>query len=107
MSTTDPAQQRATVRQYETREPTAYAEEGTGWVLFAVVMLSLIAALNLIDGVAAVSNSKFYVANAEFVFSDLNTWGWILIVIATIQAVAAVGILVEWRGFPWGGVALP
>src|SRR5919112_1661612 len=70
MSTTDPAQQRATVRQYETREPTAYAEEGTGWVLFAVVMLSLIAALNLIDGVAA------------------------------------VGILVEWRGFRWAGVAI-
>ena len=103
MSTTDP---RATVRQYRTPEPTAYAEEGTGWMLFAAVMLSLIAALNLIDGIAAVSNSKFYVRGAEFVFSDLNTWGWILIVIAAIQAVVVVGIVVEWRGFRWAGVAI-
>jgi hypothetical protein len=101
MSTTDPS-----VRQYRTREPTDYAEDGTGWMLFAAVMLSLIAALNLIDGVAAVSNSKFYVRGAEFVFSDLNTWGWILIVIAAIQAVVVVGIVVEWRGFRWAGVAI-
>ena len=106
MSTTDPAQARPSVRQYRTTEPTAYGQDGTGWMLFAVVMLSLIAAMNLIDGVAAVSSSKFYVANAQFVFSDLNTWGWILIVIAAIQGLVAVGILVEWRGFRWAGVAI-
>lgn len=106
MSTTDPAQPRATVRQYPTREPTAYADEGTGWMLFASVMLSLIAALNLIDGIAAVSNSKFYVRGAEYVFADLNTWGWILIAMAVIQMFVVVGIVVEWRGFRWAGVAI-
>jgi len=106
MSTTDPAQARPTVRQYRTTEPTAYADEGTGWILFAAVMLALIAAMNLIDGVAAVSSSKFYVRGAEFVFSDLNTWGWILIVIAAIQAVVVAGIVLEWRGFRWAGVAI-
>jgi hypothetical protein len=106
MSTTDPAQPRSTVRQYQTREPTNYDAEGTGWLLFAAVMLSIIAALNFIDGVAAVSNSKFYVRDAEFVVSDLKTWGWILIVIAVIQAVVVAGIVLEWRGFRWGGVAI-
>jgi hypothetical protein len=106
MSTTDPAQPRPTVRQYQTREPANYDAEGTGWLLFAAVMLSIIAALNFIDGVAAVSNSKFYVRGAEFVFSDLKTWGWILIVIAVIQAVVVAGIVLEWRGFRWGGVAI-
>jgi hypothetical protein len=101
LSTTDPS-----VRQYRTAEPTAYAEDGTGWMLFAAVMLSIIAALNFIDGVAAVSNSKFYVANAEFVFSDLKTWGWILIVIAVVQAVVVAGVVLEWRGFRWAGVAI-
>src|SRR5689334_6417961 len=71
MSTTDPA--RSTVRQYRTREPTSYDGEGTGWMLFAAVMLAIVAALNFIDGVAAVSNSKFYVRSAEFVFADLKT----------------------------------
>src|SRR5689334_10718628 len=104
MSTTDPA--RPTVRQYQTAEPTNYDAEGTGWMLFAAVMLSIIAVLNFIDGVAAVSNSKFYVRGAEFVVSDLKTWGWILIVIAVIQAVVVAGIVLEWRGFRWGGVAI-
>src|SRR6185312_3883951 len=68
--------------------------------------LAIVAALNFIDGVAAVSNSKFYVRSAEFVFADLKTWGWILIVIAVIQAVVVAGIVLEWRGFRWGGVAI-
>lgn len=106
MSTTDPARPQPTVRQYRGNEPTAYAEEGTGWLLFAAIMLSLIAVLNLIDGIAAVSNSKFYVANAQFVFSDLKTWGWILIIIAVIQGVVVSGILLEWRGVRWAGVAI-
>jgi magnesium-transporting ATPase (P-type) len=106
MSTTDPAHTRPTVRQYPTNEPTAYTEDGTGWMLFAAVMLAIIATFNFIDGVAAVSNSKFYVANAEFVFSNLNTWGWILIALSVIQAVVVTGIVLEWRGFRWGGVAI-
>src|SRR3954453_23214434 len=106
MSTTDPAQPRAPVRQYQTREPTNYDAEGTGWMLFAAVMLSIIAVLNFIDGIAAVSNSKFYVRDAEYVFSDLKTWGWILIVIAVAQAVVVAGVILEWRGFRWAGVAI-
>jgi len=100
MSTTAPARPRSTVRQYSTPEPTSYGgEEGTGWVLFAAVMLSLIATLNFIDGIAAVSNSKFYVANAEFVFSNLNTWGWILIVAGVVQVVVAFAV---WAATEWG-----
>jgi hypothetical protein len=106
MSTTDPAHARPTVRQYQTAQPAAYSDEGTGWFLFAAVMLGLIAAMNFIDGVAAVSSSKFYVRGAEYVFGDLNTWGWILIVIAAIQVLVVLGIVLEWRGFRWAGVAI-
>lgn len=106
MSATDPARARPSVRQYEGGGPATYDDEGTGWMLFAASMLSIVAALNLIDGVAAVSNSKFFVGNAEFVFADLKTWGWILIVIAVVQGVVVAGIVLEWRGFRWAGVAI-
>ena len=105
MSTVEP---KRTAASNEPAYAYSYAEEsrGDGWVLFAGVILAMLATLNFIDGIAAVSNSKFYVANAEFVFSNLNTWGWILIVVAAIQAFVVVGIVLEWRGFRWGGVAI-
>jgi hypothetical protein len=106
MSTSDPARAHPTVRQYSSDSPAVYDDEGTGWMLFAAAMLSIVAALNLIDGVAAVSNSKFFVGNAEFVISDLKTWGWVLIVIAVLQGVVVAGILLEWRGFRWAGVTI-
>jgi len=106
MSATDPAGVQPTVRQYSGSAPVTYDDEGTGWMLFAASMLSIIAALNLIDGIAAVSNSKFFVRGAEFVFADLKTWGWILIFVALIQGVVVAGIVLEWRGFRWAGVAI-
>jgi hypothetical protein len=106
MSTPETPRARATVRQYDGPAPVTYDDEGTGWMLYGASMLAIIAALNLIDGIAAVSNSKFYVANAQFVISDLKTWGWILIVVAVIQGVVVAGILLEWRGFRWAGVAI-
>ena len=72
MSTTDPGRTRAEARQYA---PAGYPDRGAGWVLFAGTVLAVLATLNLIEGIAAVSNSKFYVGNAEFVFTDLKTWG--------------------------------
>jgi hypothetical protein len=105
MSATDPRAQ-PSVRQYQSGAPATYDDGGTGWMLFAASMLSIVAALNLIDGIAAVSNSKFFVGNAEFVVADLKTWGWILIAVAVIQAVVVAGIVLEWRGFRWAGVAI-
>jgi hypothetical protein len=106
MSTTDPGRTRPTVRQYESGTPVAYDDEGTGWMLFAAAMLAILASANLIEGVAAVSNSNFFVGNAEFVVSGLKTWGWVLIVVAAIQGLVVAGIVLEWRGFRWAGVAI-
>lgn len=70
-----------------------------GWVLFAGIVLMLLGALNVIFGIAAVSNSKFYVQNANYVLSGLNTYGWLLIVIGFIQFCLAFAI---WAGTEWG-----
>jgi hypothetical protein len=77
---------------------------GYGWVLFAGTMLSIVGVLNFIYGIAAISDSKFYVNNAQFIISDLNTWGWFLVVVGAVQVISAVGIWVQAAGARWVGI---
>ncbi len=68
----------------------SYAEDiprGIGWVTFAGIMLGLIGTFNIIDGIVALSRSSFFVANARFVFSDLRTWGWIIMIVGGLQII--------------------
>jgi hypothetical protein len=54
---------------------------GDGWIQYAALLLGLAGIFNLIDGIVALTRSKFYVAGARYVFSDLRTWGWIVLVL--------------------------
>ncbi len=73
--------------------------KGAGWVLFAAIMFVVSASLNIIWGIAAVSKSHFFVANASYILSDLNTWGWIAIGFGALELLAALSI---WRGGAFG-----
>jgi hypothetical protein len=75
------------------------AEHGYGWVLFAGIMLMVVGMLNFIYGIAAVSNSKFYARDVTYILSDLNTYGWVLLIIGAIQFCLAFAI---WAGTEWG-----
>ena len=80
--------------------PSQYAEpEGAGWIVFAGIMMMIVAILNVIYGIAAIGNSKFFVANQHYVLSDLKTWGWITLLIGVVQAIAAYSI---WSGNQFG-----
>jgi hypothetical protein len=107
MSTTDPTRARPNVRQYSPGDSMAYEDAGaSGWVIFAGIMLAMLATLNTIDGIAAVSNSTFFVNDAKFILSDLNTWGWILIVTGVVQGLTAIGVFMRTTGARWIGVAI-
>jgi len=73
--------------------------EGPGWLLFAGIMVSIAGILNIIWGVAAIGNSKFFTANATYILSSLNTWGWIVLVIGVLELFAAFSI---WAGGQYG-----
>jgi len=83
------------------------AEEpkGMGWVTFAVVMLGLAGIWNFVDGILAVSSSHIYTANADYVFSDLNTWGWIMMILGILEGLAALAILSGSEWARWFGIA--
>ena len=66
------------------------SEAGVGWVLFAGIMILIAGTLNVIWGIAAIGNSKFFTENATYILSGLNTWGWIVLVIGLVQFFAGV-----------------
>jgi hypothetical protein len=79
---------------------------GTGWVAFAGIMLALAGTWNLFDGILALSNSKVYGANRSYVFSDLRTWGWIVLLLGVAQLLAAFAIFAGSEFARWFGIAV-
>lgn len=72
---------------------------GTGWLLFAGIMVLIAGILNIIWGIAAIDKSKFFTANATYILSNLNTWGWVVLIIGVLELVAAFSI---WAGGQYG-----
>jgi hypothetical protein len=77
---------------------------GSGWVTFAGTMIVLIGVINFIYGIAAIDNSRFYAADATYILSDLNTWGWFLLAVAITQVAAGVGIWMGSNAARWIGI---
>jgi hypothetical protein len=79
--------------------------EGSGWVTFAGIMLAIVGVLNIIYGIAAISDSHFYIRDTSYIVSSLNGWGWALLIVGVIQFFAAYSIwtLSEWGR--WVGLA--
>jgi hypothetical protein len=70
----------------------ATRDSGAGWTSFAGVLMILIGTLNLIHGIAAVGDSKFFAGDAQFVLSNLHFWGWVMIALGALQLLAAASI---------------
>jgi hypothetical protein len=81
-------------------------EKGAGWLLFAATMLGLAGLFSTIDGIVALSKSSFYVADARFVFSDLRTWGWIVLVVGIVELCASFAVLARAQWARWFGIVV-
>ena len=84
----------------------AYDEPGGGWILFAGIMLMLVGILNVIYGIAAIDDSSFFVHNTKYILSDLNTWGWVTLIVGVVQILAAFSIWNGNRFGRWVGIAV-
>jgi hypothetical protein len=49
--------------------------------------------LNVIYGIGALDNANVYVNDTRLIFDDLNTYGWVLIVLGVIQLTAGLSLL--------------
>ena len=98
MSITDPLSQPA---RPPSRRQRVSDDPGLAWTSFAALIIGLLAAMNLIYGIGAISKSSFFVQDAKYVISDLRTWGWVLVLIAVAQGLTAFGVMAEWTGARW------
>ena len=65
---------------------------GAGSALFAAVLLLVVGTINIIYGIRAVDDAKFFVNDTAYVFSSLHTWGWVAIIIGAIQVTGGVSL---------------
>jgi hypothetical protein len=89
-----------------THEPADVYDEpkGLGWVMFSAIMLGFAGAWALFEGILAISRSKVFVANANYVFSDLRTWGWIMTFLGALAVLAAFTVFTGSQFARWFGV---
>jgi hypothetical protein len=67
-------------------------------------MLLVSCALNVIYGIAAIGDSKFFTDHATYILSGLHTWGWVTLVIGVIQGIAAFSLLAGGGFGRWVGI---
>src|SRR3954469_12163702 len=82
-----------------TETGTKYAEPTTawaGWVVFGGVMLIMLGAFQIIEGLVALFDDGFYLVRSNGLVVDVNynTWGWIHLIIGVAGVLAGLGLLV-------------
>ena len=66
---------------------------GAGRATFAAVLLLIAGTLNIIYGIGALDKANIFVNDTRYIFSDLNTMGWVLIVLGLIQLTGGFSLL--------------
>jgi hypothetical protein len=74
---------------------------GAGSALFASILLMVAGIVNVIYGIAAIGDSKFFVNETKYVFSNLHTWGWVTLLLGIIAILAGASVI---RGGVFGRI---
>jgi hypothetical protein len=71
----------------------------TGWWVLAGIFLFVAGVLDIIYGIAAIGESKYFTQDVTLVITDLKTYGWVVLVIGIIQLTAGLSLF---GGGGWG-----
>jgi hypothetical protein len=74
---------------------------GAGRVVFAATLLLIVGTLNIIYGIGALDDANIFVNDARFVLDNLNTLGWVLIILGALQLIAGFSL---WAGSAFGRI---
>jgi len=66
---------------------------GTGRAALVSVLLLIAGTLNIIYGIGALDNANIFTNDTRYIFTDLNTMGWVLIVLGIIQLTGGFSLL--------------
>jgi len=66
---------------------------GAGRATFAAVLLLIAGTLNIIYGIGALDKANIYANDTRYIFTNLNTMGWVLIVLGVIQLTGGFSLM--------------
>ena len=66
---------------------------GAGRVVFAAFLLMFVGITNVIYGIGALDGANIFVNDTRFILDDLNTLGWVLIVLGVIQLTGGFSLM--------------
>ncbi len=83
-------------KQFERQTVTGWA----GWVAFAAVMMMMLGALHIVNGLVAIFNDEFYAVTRGGLVIDVDytVWGWTHLIGGAIIMAAAFSL---WAGRTW------
>jgi hypothetical protein len=81
------------------------SDHAVGWIVFAAIVLAVLGVLNGIYGIAAIASSDAYSKDAVYVLGNLETYGWLMLLIGVVQFCASLGVLAFARWARWVGAA--
>ena len=66
---------------------------GTGRALLAATLLVIVGTLNIIYGIGALDGANIFANDKRYILTDLNTMGWVLIVLGVIQLAGGFSLM--------------
>jgi hypothetical protein len=61
--------------------------------MFAAMLLLIVGMINIIYGIGALDDANIFVNDTRFILDDLNTLGWVLIILGVIQLTGGFSLL--------------
>jgi hypothetical protein len=61
--------------------------------MFTAILLMIVGTINIIYGIGALDDANVFVNDTRFIFDDLNTLGWILIILGVIQLIGGFSLM--------------
>ena len=66
---------------------------GTGRVVFTATLLLIAGTLNILYGIGALDGANIFTDDRRYILSDLNTLGWVLILLGVIQLIGGFSLM--------------
>jgi len=66
---------------------------GAGRVVFTAIVLLIVGTINIIYGIGALDDANIFVNDQRFILTNLNTLGWVLIVLGLIQLTGGFSLM--------------
>jgi len=79
----------------------------SGWILFAAIMMMLLGAYNVLQGLAAIFSDDYFVVDEdELLVFDFTAWGWITLIWGAVLVLAGLGLFGGRPWARWAGVVI-